>query len=311
LGFVNRATTVRIAEGNVTVDYGVSQTFTAEASDADGDQLMYSWYVDNEIQVGHTNFTFMISKTPDEETDYNIAVEVSDGEKKSTASVLLTVRDPVDATAPTVAGAWASLAPTIDGIIASDEWTDASRDETVWSYSLPDWNVDESHDVVCYVMNDATYLYIALTISVDDYSADLDDSIKILFDNDGDATSVLEKEHGDDVIGLSAAGVILDGYYDSSQDQIGWYAFRDTQDGGTVDVEGAASHTNPVGGGVGDYVFEIRHPLNGTDSTHDINLVAGDTINFSITFFDWLPNGGNIQPHYPNGGLAQVSIWPL
>ncbi len=224
--------------------------------------------------------------------------------------------------------AWAVVTPTIDGTMSAGEWDDAASDSATWTYSIPSWGVDETHDVDVYVKNDADYLYIAVVISDDDYLADYyhsggtsvlsGDVLQVLFDNDHDAASNTDYEQGDDILRIRANGYTWDGFYDyisSPSPGGGWIPVADTADGGTDDLTGAVSHTNPTNFATGDWTFEFRQPLDSTDNTHDISLSGGDTVGIYITFFDWVIDSstgvikGNVQPDYPtNYKFADVVI---
>lgn len=205
--------------------------------------------------------------------------------------------------------AWAKVTPNLDGVISAGEWNDADKADATWHISTRN-DANESHNVICLVKNDNTYLYIALIIKNNDYSAGwYADSIRILFNKDSNTSSTLNKNHGDDVIVVKANGKISDAFYDSSSPQIGWIPTMDRHDGGTNDVDAAIEHSNPLTGNIGDYVFELRHPLQGSDKAHDIDLAKGDTVAFQITFFDWMPNGSTIKAsHFPNTGYAIITI---
>ncbi len=79
----------------------------------------------------------------------------------------------------------------------------------------------------------------------------------------------------------------------------GW-SYSDTSDGGTNDIDGAVTHTNPVPDGVGDYTFEYRHPLNSSDDTHDFSLSARDTVGFRFSFPDGETTCQPVVYHWPS-----------
>jgi len=135
----NSAPTVNIQEGDVTVSNGVEATFTAAASDTDGDTLTYQWYVDDAAAAGETSITFKISRTPSVRTTYAIKVEVSDGKASGSASVTLTVQAPGVSTAKLYhldAGAWILDPDPPDSTIAISDWSAAlyalARDGTLY-----------------------------------------------------------------------------------------------------------------------------------------------------------------------------------
>lgn len=77
----NKYPTVSLSpSNNYTNAWGGTNTFTATGSDADGDSLTYTWYVNGSKQeyLPSTN-KFSLIATPSEETEYLIRVEASDG----------------------------------------------------------------------------------------------------------------------------------------------------------------------------------------------------------------------------------------
>jgi len=132
-----------------------------------------------------------------------------------------------------------------------------------------------------YVKNDETYLYFAVVVEHDD--RDLNDFATWRFDNDHDGYVEL----GDDGLRIRGDGLSRDRYR-------GYEGFwqDDTYDGGTDDIVGNASHTNPVKLGVGDYTFEAKHPLDTADNDHDFSLKLGDTVGFQFRYDDGGPGEG-------------------
>ncbi len=106
----NHRPTVIINERSVTVANGASATFTAVASDADGDRITYQWSVDSVAQSGATGSSFTAAFSPAAQTTYGISVQVSDGKDKASDTVTLTVLAPVLDLAPV---------PTITSLSAS------------------------------------------------------------------------------------------------------------------------------------------------------------------------------------------------
>ena len=93
---MNTAPTVTITEADQTIDNGASLTLHAVASDADGDELSYQWYVDDAKQIGAISTDYEFSAVPSTEISYVLKVEVSDGIDCSEDSVTITVSAPVE-----------------------------------------------------------------------------------------------------------------------------------------------------------------------------------------------------------------------
>lgn len=204
-----------------------------------------------------------------------------------------------------VLSAEAIVTPTINGVIGAEEWDDADSVTFTLSYS------GESHECTLYVKNDALNLYLAVVVIGDDYceSPPYYDSLWFTFDNDHDGCIFLDSEVGDDKLYMRADGVAGDMYWDGGNLEI-WSSDTSLIDGGTNDIVGAASHTDTSG--VGDYTFELSHPLDTADDAHDFSLSAGDTVGFKLTFADWdLGTSILYQSSWPNLIYADIIIAPL
>ncbi|MBN2051391.1 MAG: PKD domain-containing protein [Spirochaetales bacterium] len=92
---VNTPPEVTVSASAASAANGEEVTFTAAATDADGDTLAYSWYVDEAPQSGETAATFVFSAAPADETVYTIKVAVSDGSDTDSAQTTLTVAAPL------------------------------------------------------------------------------------------------------------------------------------------------------------------------------------------------------------------------
>ena len=176
-----------------------------------------------------------------------------------------------------VLSAWASVTPTIDGVLSSGEWNDAD--------SLP-CTTTGGVDCIVYVKNDAGNMYFAVMTKDSTLSQDTKgtDSVWLYFDNDHDG---LGPEDGDDIVGW--VGYQSEGFRDGYS--AGTYVWsRDIDDRGTSDGSAVAT-----GDGTYNY-FEISHPLDSRDDAHDFSLSFGDTVGFgiriSIDGFDrgWWPS---------------------
>lgn len=173
--------------------------------------------------------------------------------------------------------AWAVVTPTIDGVLSAGEWIDADVADFTLAYC------SESHDVSLYVKNDDTYLYLAVVVRDEEYSnlAEMfHDFANFYFDNNHNGIV----EVGEDGLAIRFDNTIFEDTHNPTGVN-GWSYFDDTV-GGTNDLDGATTHTNPVPDGVGDYTFEYRHPLDTADDSHDFSLAPGDTVGFRFSFPD-------------------------
>jgi len=166
--------------------------------------------------------------------------------------------DIVIASAPPTMTAWASVAPTIDGVVGAAEWADASQA----SFSIG-WTLVGD----LWVMNDANNLYLAVKIA--DSSLTVMD--RLYFGFDGNNNGV--REAGDDLLGSMGDGTFMDFFW-------GPTTKFDTAEGGTSDGEGKAS------GSGGFNYFEMGHPLNSADDAHDFSLAPGNTIGFHLEYWE-------------------------
>lgn len=190
-----------------------------------------------------------------------------------------------------VLSAWAVVTPTIDGTISPGEWVDADVADFTLAYCT------ESHDVTLYVKNDDTYLYLAAVVRDEEYSnlAEMyHDFANFYFDNDNDGVT----DTGEDGLAIRFDNTIFRDTYNPIG--VNGWSYSDDTDGGTNDIVGATTHTNPVPDGVGDYTFEYRHPLDSADDTHDFSLSPGDTVGFRFSFPDGETTCQPVGYHWPS-----------
>jgi parallel beta-helix repeat protein len=198
--------------------------------------------------------------------------------------------------APPAFSAWAFVKPTIDGVLSLDEWDDAAVE--AFTLSTP-----ERHDCVLYVKNDEQNLYVALVIKGEEFNpfppeGGPCDYVSIAFDNDHDG---IRWEAGDDCLFLRGdGGYVYDGFFRTGG---GWVP--DETYGGSNDIVGAVSHTNPVG--IGDYVFECLHPLDTADNAHDFSLSFGGTVGFRLNYCDGASFGGYVS-FWPETACAKIVV---
>jgi len=167
--------------------------------------------------------------------------------------------DIVVASAPPSMTAWSSVAPTIDGTVGAAEWENASHAPIAigWTFIGDIW-----------IMNDAENLYLAVKIA--DSSLTTMDRVYIAFDNNNDGT----RSVGDDILGLMGDSEFMDLFHSSTGTKF------DTADGGTYDGEGRAS------GSGGFNYFELKHPLDSPDNAHDFSLSTGNTVGFTVEYWE-------------------------
>jgi hypothetical protein len=194
-----------------------------------------------------------------------------------------------------ILSAWAVITPTIDGTLSAGEWVDADTADFTLAYC------SESHDVTLHVKNDANYLYLAAVVRNEEYS-DLSemyhDFANFYFDNNNNgATDV-----GEDGLAIRFDNTIFEDTFNPNG--VNGWSYSDTSDGGSNDINGAVTHTNPVPDGVGDYTFEYRHPLNSTDNAHDFSLAIGDTVGFRFSFPDGETTCQPVGYHWPSSNPA-------
>lgn len=174
--------------------------------------------------------------------------------------------------------AWTSIPPTIDGIIdTAVEWGTADTQS---------FTIDMGYGVytgTLYVMNNDINLYLAVEIADDDF--DTTDQVWFLFDNDHNGAL----EDGDDSLYVYGSSIFEDRWRNTRD---GTYTDLDTDYGGTNDGSGAASTS------VGINFFELSHPLDSMDDTHDFSLSLCDSVGFALAYADAGTYKG-IWPPYP------------
>jgi hypothetical protein len=202
--------------------------------------------------------------------------------------------------------AFAATTPIIDGILDPGEWDDADSVSIQLSWGAGETR--EDHVVTVYVKNDGGNLYTAVVIPDEDLSAN--DLLNLEFDNNNDGVSGA----GDDrlIMGFPTVlwgwGTFFRDCYFSQPGHSTW----DTIDGGTNDGTGRFTHPGMSGEGgqygvVGDYVFEMSHPLKSGDNLHDFSLSAGDYVNFILRYDDAL----EYSDVWPKAYWAKIIIAPL
>jgi len=87
---------------DITLGNGGSITLTVTASDPEEYALTFEWYVNEQLQAGETETSFLFTAAPAAETVYTITVKVSDGRHTIEVTVQVTVQAPGANSAPVV-----------------------------------------------------------------------------------------------------------------------------------------------------------------------------------------------------------------
>ncbi|HET7046621.1 MAG TPA: PxKF domain-containing protein [Gaiellaceae bacterium] len=164
-------------------------------------------------------------------------------------------------TAPEVA-----TAPTLDGTLADAAWANAP------SYPVTFGTVSAEVRFV----HTASDMYVGVTLQ--DASLGTDPELLVFFDNAHDGA----KDVGDDVWTGDRNGLAQDFFYDSTDPATGSGPpghFGDTTGSGGTDDTTVSAHS-----GGGTITYELRHPLCGTDMTHDVCLATGNTYGIDFEY---------------------------
>ena len=195
---------------------------------------------------------------------------------------------------PLVESAYTENVPTIDGIINPDEWDDATKISKEF-ISMYDSNnsFSETHMMDAFFKNDVENLYIAITISDDDYNNSEEDFDLICINFDDPHDGVFNE--GEDWKLLSTSPV-YENYYDENQRiNTPLNSENDDDQGGSQDGIGAIRYQS------GFYYGEVTIPLNSGDNL-DIQTTVGDVIGFNIVFVDH---------YYLVDEILSVGGWPF
>lgn len=187
---------------------------------------------------------------------------------------------------------WAFTTPTINGTLGSGEWTDAKIvDFQLYMRSRSDGSLKNTLNARLYVKNDYNNLYVAVQIFNDTYWAtDLAGRYKgcaILF-NINDNGSLGQGENGEGI--TTWTGSPFYSHNDLFYDKVGGLWDSDDDIGKTNDGAISFSHTNPVPqGSLGNWTFEMRIPLVGSDLGYDFNIHSTQLpkeIGYKLWFWD-------------------------
>ncbi len=195
---------------------------------------------------------------------------------------------------------WALTPPVIDGNITSGEWANATfRDFALNMTSRTTGALDRTLQGRLRVENNWTYIFLAVQIFNDDYEAKdaggKFDGLFVLFDQNNDGNLVLgDNGEGMQAWNLSAYYSNNDLYYDGAGS---WYP--DTSDGRNNDGAMAWSHTNQTQGAIGNWTFEMKIPLMGSDD-YDFNITSlPKTVGFKIWLEEPFKGFDGVYPDDP------------
>ena len=171
---------------------------------------------------------------------------------------------------------------TVDGVTDCEEWSGASviTFEAISPDNAPPFIVSLRG------MNDATDLYIGITINDEEFTTSATflprgDSVRIDLDNDRDGVFF---ETGDDAVIVSAGLPQFQDLFSSPTLDSPMRALHDAEAGGAGDGIAAASRSRGLNH------FEIKHPLCSGDP-HDFCLRPGDVIGFRLEYLDGEADG--------------------
>ncbi len=189
---------------------------------------------------------------------------------------------------PDINSHWASTPPTINGIITPGEWSTAA----VVPFTMqmrgrnPPYDVAKTLNGTFMVMNNATYLFVAIQIyNVVFLNHDINQNYTtccILFSNN-DSNTLYVGDQGEGVTTWN--GTLSPFYLHNDLYYTGSYWDSDIDASMTNDGSFAWTHTNPVHGQIGNYTFEMAIPLVGSDLGYDFNITSLPwTVGFKIWF---------------------------
>jgi hypothetical protein len=190
---------------------------------------------------------------------------------------------------------------SIDGTLSPGEWDDAA----VTSFSF----CDGGNPAKLYVKNDEKNLIMAMVVENARWRFGTppaggtpgNDFLNLYFDNDGDGIV----ETGDNHWAVRGGdGLTVDAY---NPNGIAHWSSDDSFDGGTTDLIGAVTHTNPVWDGVGTYTVEYLGQINSADDAHDFSLTPGDKLGVIAIFATAAPCAG-FQDSWPGGATFETIV---
>lgn len=198
------------------------------------------------------------------------------GKIKKTVYVTVTVKGEVPAGGD-ILSKYSATPPTLDGKIADNEWGEPLISTTL-TYKNKKTDIEESHAMKAYFLNDDTYQYIAVKIEDEDLPQGKDyDKLHVWFDNN--ANQLIEVNED-----IKTFENFTFENWKVMEDE-SWGAIG-SDDGS----QGAATHTD------GDYIYECKIPLS---------IFTQDHVGMKITYAEMYDQGnGNSTGKtvkYPDG----------
>lgn len=209
---------------------------------------------------------------------------------------------------------WAFTTPTINGTLGPGEWTDAKIvNFQFYMRSRSDGTLKNTLNAKLYVKNDYNNLYVAAQIFNDTYWAtDFSNRWKgfaILFNN-YDNGSLGQGENGEGITTYTGSP-----YYSKNDlyyDKVGDLWDSDANAGKTNDGAIAFSHTNPVSGALGNWTFEMKIPLVGSDLGYDFNIHSAQLpkeIGYKLWYSDQAKGWDGVYPDDPSDNINLDEIF--
>jgi len=214
---------------------------------------------------------------------------------------------------PDVNSRWASIPPTINGILAPGEWANAALVPFTMQMRgrLPPYSVIKTLDGTFLVMNNGSYLFVAVQIYNvvflnHDFGTANYTAFAVLFSNNDNNVLVT----GDQGVGVHTwigdpTYTNNDLFYNASITY--WDYDTDLLNGahGTNNGLFAWTHTNPTHGQIGNYTFEMAIPLASPDIGYDFNIT---NLPWTVGFKIWFAEPGNsIDGVFPDNMVQQRS----
>jgi uncharacterized membrane protein len=227
----------------------------------------------------------------------NVATMLSEGnskktntEKTSQSAAVSNVNAPVILTPKSVATSSSrstinskyvsAKAPAIDGALLPGEWPEPSFNKT-FTYSFK--NVEKKGIITGYFFNDDGSLYVAITVTTEDFKPDVFQK-----ENELLALDMFFDENNDGILRKGEDNKKFWGFefQDAHQEQENKpYSTRVDK---RKDGEGACVYSNPIN----TYVYECRIPLNSGD-TEDLAVKPGDTIGIRVVLSEYKETEAN------------------
>ena len=178
---------------------------------------------------------------------------------------------------------------TVDGTLSAGEWADASAA----SFAVCGGTAQ------MYVKNDATHLYVAVVVPNATWNFEGNegnDFLNLRFDNDHDGALDGGENHW---VVRGGDSLTFDAYNPAGCHGC---SSHDEFDGGTTDLIGAVTHTNPVENGIGTYTVEYKGLLDSADNEHDFSLASGTTVGVAFINAD-----ADCHLSWPSDHLSQYA----